>query len=500
MSPADISADDPGIAAQGAQASASLIAAQEAFARRRRLIPAIIGAALFMQTLDATIISNALPTMARSLHESPLTLNLAITSYLLSAAIFLPISGWMADRFGARRVFTAAIIAFAATSQFCGMAQNIETIVAARFCQGIAGAMMLPVGRLVLLKCAPKDQLVDALATLTMPALLGPVLGPPVGGFIVTFASWRWIFYLNVPVALLGVALVTLFVPDVREEKAGRLDVKGFLLTGLGLAGVVFGLQNLGRGVLPLNVVAALLIVGSIALGLYVFHARRTREPILDLSVLRIRTFFSSVVGGVFPRLMIGASPFLLALLLQMGFGMSAFAAGMTTFIGAAGALAMKTTAPPIIRRFGFRTVLIGNSFITGAIMMAYALFTPTTPHWLIMLALLIGGFFRSLHFTALNAMAFADVPQEKMSRASALSSMGQQLTQSIGVSLAALLIHGLMQVTHTHTISHHVIAPAFAIVGALTFGGLFFFARLPADAGGDVSGAPTRARRAALR
>ncbi len=457
--------------------------------RTSPLLPMIIGAALFMQTLDSTVISNALPTMARSLNQDPVTLNLAITAYLLSAAVFLPISAWVADRFGAKTIFRLAIVGFASSSLLCGISQNLWELVGARMLQGLAGAMMLPVGRLVLLRSVPKSQLVNAMSYLTMPALLGPILGPPIGGFIVTFSSWRWIFFINVPMGVLGVTLATLFIPDVREAVKEKLDVRGFILTGFGLAGLVYGFDNIGKGVLPFAVVAAMLLGGFVCGMLYVFHARRTPNAILDLSLLKIRTFTASTVGGLFSRLIIGASPFLLALLLQLGFGLSAFQAGLLTFAGAAGALVMKTTARPIINVFGFKRVLIVNAVLVALLSGCYAFFRISTPHWIILATLLAGGFFRSLQFTALNAMAYADVSPPLMSRASSLSSMFQQLAQSLGVGLAAILIHYTIAFRHSPTLGAADITPAFAIVAGLSLIALFFYATLPSDAGAEVSG-----------
>jgi EmrB/QacA subfamily drug resistance transporter len=469
--------------------------AAKAGARTSPLLPMIIGAALFMQTLDSTVISNALPTMAVSLHRDPLMLNLAITAYLLSAAVFLPISAWVADRFGAKNVFRAAIIGFAGSSLLCGVSQNLWELVGARMLQGVAGALMLPVGRLVLLRSVPKSELVRAMTYLTMPALLGPILGPPIGGFIVTFSSWRWIFFLNVPMGILGVVLASLFIPDVREAVREKLDVRGFILTGCGLAGLVYGFDNLGKNLLPFAVVLAMLVGGMICGALYVFHAKRTPNAILDLSLLKIKTFTASTVGGLFSRLVIGASPFLLALLLQLGFGLSAFQAGLLTFAGAAGALLMKTTARPIIARFGFRPVLIVNAVIVAALSGCYALFQSTTPHWILLTTLLVGGFFRSLQFTALNAIGYADVPQPLMSRASSLSSMFQQLAQSLGIGLAAMLVHFTLVLRHGSKLQAGDMGPAFLIVAGLSLAGIFFFIALPKDAGAEVSGrAPTSA------
>jgi EmrB/QacA subfamily drug resistance transporter len=461
--------------------------AQIAFRRRRRLIPAIIGGGLLMHNLDSTVLANALPAMAKSLHEDPLTLNLAITSYLLSSALLLPLSGWVADRFGARRVFMTAMIGFAATSLLCGLAQNLEQMIIGRLLQGAAGAMMLPVGRLVLLRSAPKEELVEAMAILTMPAMLGPILGPPLGGLIVTVASWREIFFLNIPVAIVGVILTRAYVPDIAEDDPGRLDLKGFFLAALGLGGLVFGFQNIGRGILPLPVALGVAAIGAISAVLFVVHARGRHDAILDLSVFKVRTFFTSVIGGLFPRLIAGATPFLLALMLQVGLGMSALEAGLTTFISAIGALVMKTTAPPILRRFGFRNTLIAISLLVSAMMASFALFTTMTPHWLILVMLLASGFFRSLQMTALNTLGFADLPADKMSKASALASVGQQVGQSMGISISALLIHAVMLASGAPALNQAVIAPAFIAIALLGLIGLLFLLPLSRQAGASI-------------
>jgi EmrB/QacA subfamily drug resistance transporter len=453
------------------------------------LVPAIIGAALMMQTLNATVLSNALPTMARSLREDPVHLNTAITVYLLASAVFLPISGWAADRFGAKKVFLFAIVGYASACAGCGFAQNLPQLLLARFCAGAAGAMMGPVGRLVLLRSTPRHDLVRAMSVLTMPALLGPVLGPPIGGLIVTYGSWRWIFFLNLPIALLGVALVTRFIPNVREDAVRPLDWTGLVLTGVGMAGVVYGFENLSRSVLPAWAVAAMMAGGGVCLAAYVWHARRIEHAILDLGLLKIRTFTASVVGGAFMRMGMGATPFMLALLLQVAFGLSALQAGMMTFASAAAALVMKTCAPPILARFGFKKTLSVNAVIVAGTFMAYGLFNPATPHWVIYAVLLTGGFFRSLQFTSLNGMAFADIDQERMSRASTMSTMGQQLAQSIGVGLAATLLRLTMVHAHTGRLTAGTVAPAFVAIGFVALISALFFIGLPDDAGAGLHG-----------
>jgi EmrB/QacA subfamily drug resistance transporter len=453
------------------------------------LVPAIIGSALLMQTLNATVLHNALPTMAEALGEDPLRLNLAITMYLLAAAVFLPISGWAADKFGAKRVFVVSIVLYAFSSAACGFATSLTELVVARLLQGVAGAMMMPVGRLVLLRTTPKNELVGAMSVLTMPALLGPVVGPVLGGAIVTFGDWRWIFFMNLPIAVVGLALVLRFVPNVAEQEVSKLDFTGLLLTGLGLAGLIFGFENLGRDIMPAWAVACLFGGGFGCAAMYWLHARRNPHAILDLSLFKVQTFTAAVVGGSFMRFAMGATPFLLAMLLQIGFGFNPFQAGLLTFMSAAGALIMKTTAPPILRRFGFRQVLIVNAVIVAASFMAYGLFRPSWPQWAIMAVLLVGGFFRSLQFTSLNGLAYADVDQPQMSRASTMSSMFQQLNQSIGIGLAATLLHLFLTWSGQDRMTAGTIAPAFMVFGVLSLISLAFFVRLPRSAGDEMNG-----------
>jgi EmrB/QacA subfamily drug resistance transporter len=463
-------------------------AAEGGEARRGWIVPAIIGSGLLMQTLNATVITNALPAMAEAFGEEPLRLNLAITVYLLASAVFLPISGWIADKYGAKRVFMAAMVLYALSSAACGFAQSLPQLIAARFLQGAAGAMVGPVGRLVLLRTTPKSELVGAMSVLTMPALLGPVVGPLIGGAIVTFADWRWIFFMNLPVAVAGVALVRAFVPNVKEQAVSPVDVTGILLTGVGLACLIFGFENLGRSFLPPGAVPGLFAFGLLSLWLYGRHARGNPHAIIDLTIFRLPTFQAATVGGAFMRIAMGANPFLLAMLLQVGFGLSAFAAGAMTFISAVGALAMKTTAPPILRRFGFRTVLLVNAVIVAASFAAYGLFRPQTPHWMIMSVLAVGGFFRSLQFTSLNGMAYAEIDQARMSRASTTSSMVQQLVQSIGIGLAAALLHFLMRAHGESELTWRTVSPAFPVVGAVTLVSMLWFVRLRPDAGAEMN------------
>ncbi|MDB5494830.1 MAG: transporter [Phenylobacterium sp.] len=484
MSPTDRILDAPEITADAVETAGEQDAVASGW-----IIPAIIGSALLMQGLEATVMSNALPTIARALRVDPLRLNLTMTMFLLASAVCLPVSGWMADKLGAKKVFMTSMVLFALSSAGCGFAQNLPELIVGRIFQGVAASMMAPVGRLVLLRTTPKSELVGAMSVLTMPALVGPVIGPILGGTIVTFFNWRWIFYINLPIALVGVALVRAFVPNVKEQAVSPLDWRGIALTGLGLAGLIFGFENLGRDFLPPAEVAGLFALVALCFGLYWRHARNNPHAIIDLSIFRVRTFQTGVVGGGFFRVAMGATPFLLAMLLQIGFGMSAFRAGLMTFISAAGALIMKTTAPPILRRFGFKQVLVSNGVICSLSFLAYAFFKPSTPHWLIMSVLAIGGFFRSLQFTSLNGLAFADIGQDRMSRASTTSSMVQQLVQSVGIGLAATLVQLISRWKGETRLAWDAVTPTFAVIGAVTFISIFWYVRLPADAGSELHG-----------
>jgi len=462
--------------------------------------PLIVGCALFMEMLDSTVISTALPAMATSLHQDPIRLNLAITAYMLSLAVFVPISGWMADRFGCRTVFRAAIVIFTLGSVLCGLSGSLDTIVLSRILQGFGGAMMVPVGRVIVLKTVDKANLVTAMSYLTVPAVLGPVVGPPVGGFIVTYWSWRWIFFINVPIGLLGITLVSMFIEDVSEPEVRPLDLRGFVLTGLGLAGLVFGFETIGRDIVPAGITMCVLAAGGICLGSYVFHARRIPHPIVDLSLLKIPTFAISTVGGGLFRIGIGALPFLLPMLLQLVFGLSPFASGMLTFTSACGALLMKPTAGPIIQRMGFKSVLISNGILCALILASYALFRPSTPHTVIVVALFVGGFLRSLQFTALGTLTYADVPIESMSGASTLSSMAQQFFFSLGITIAALVLHFSLWFHGSKVLSTQDFTPAFLITAILSLVSALMYYSLERHAGAEVSGRrPVRARTAAI-
>jgi EmrB/QacA subfamily drug resistance transporter len=464
---------------------------------RHALIPLIVACALFMEHLDATVISTSLPAIAADLHQDPIALKLALTSYLLSLAVFIPVSGWMADRFGARVIFRAAIIVFTLGSILCGLSSGLTGFVLARIVQGAGGAMMVPVGRLVVLRSVPKSELVSALAWLTVPAMVGPIMGPPLGGFITTYLNWRWIFFINVPISLMGILLVSRFIGNIREPGTPPLDVPGSVLSGIGLSGLVFGLAIMGQSLLPVTVCAAITVTGAIATGLYVRHALKAPHPVIDLRLLAIPTFRAGVVGASLFRIGIGAIPFLLPLLFQVGFGLTAFASGMLTFAAAAGALVMKTTAAPIIRRFGFRRILVANALISAAFLLANMLFTASTPHAVIIFVLLTGGFFRSLEFTAINAIAYADIEPHAMSRATSFASVAQQVSLSLGVAIGALVLEAVRALKAQPVLAADDFGPAFVVVAAITATSALLFAMLPPDAGAALSG---RAKQAGAR
>jgi EmrB/QacA subfamily drug resistance transporter len=454
----------------------------------RYFVTLIVAIALFMENMDSTVIATSLPAIAADLHEDPIALKLALTSYLLSLAVFIPLSGWMADRFGARKVFRAAIVVFTLGSAACGFAQGLPDFVLFRIIQGMGGAMMVPVGRLVLLRTIPKAELISALAWLTIPALLGPVLGPPLGGFITTFISWRWIFWINIPVGLLGVVLATRYIADIREEGLPPLDVKGFLLSGIGLSGLAFGFTTIGQGLLPPAVVLVLLVAGAIGCWLYVRHARVVQAPLLDLNLLKVDTFFASVVGGFLFRIGVGATPFLLPLFLQLGFGMSPLQSGLLTFASAIGAIAMKTTAAPILRRFGFKRVLVTNAVVSGFFIAAIAMFTLGTPHTLVLAVLLVGGFFKSLQFTSINSIAYADIDTKAMSRATSFASVAQQLSLSAGVAVGALVLEFERLGRPDSTVVAGDFPAAFLLVAVIAASSALVFALLPKEAGASLA------------
>jgi EmrB/QacA subfamily drug resistance transporter len=449
----------------------------------------IIGSALFMEQLDGTILTTALPAMARSFGVDPLHMSVALTSYLLSLAVFIPASGRMADRFGARTVFRGAIGLFTLGSVLSAWADSLSFLVLARLLQGLGGAMMVPVGRLVLLRTVAKSDLVAAMSWLLVPALLGPVLGPPVGGFIVTYFSWRWIFYINLPFGLICMALASRYIADLREPTPGQFDLRGLFLSGISLACLTFGLESASRGTGSLQATAAILATGLVFSALYIRHARRTPEPILDLRLMRIQTFRLSVLGGALTRITAGAVPFLLPMMMQIGFGLSAAQSGTITFMAAAGAMVMKASAGLALRRFGYRDTLIWNGALASCSIALCAAFRPSWPMAAIYAVLLIGGLFQSLQFTAYNTIAYADVPRARMSAATSFYTTFQQLMLSLGICVGATALSAAMAMSGHGQARLTDFSAAFLVVTTISLLASPVCAHLPRNAGDEISG-----------
>src|SRR5262245_3122576 len=453
-----------------------------------RIVPLIVAVALFMENMDSTVIATSLPAIAADIGTSPLALKLAVTSYLLSLAVIIPVSGWTADRFGARTVFRAAIAVFMLGSIGCALSGSLSEFVIARIIQGVGGAMMTPVARLILVRSIDKRELVNAMVWVTLPALVGPLIGPALGGFITTYISWHWIFFINIPIGLAGLVLATIFIEDVRMEKPDPFDARGAQLAGLGIGGLAFGGSLLGLNFLPPGVVVALIVLGAVATYGYVLHARRTPYPVLDLSLLEIPTMRAAIVGGFVYRCGIGAMPFLLPLLLQLGFGLSAFQSGLITLSNVVGAMGMKTVIPIILRRFGFRRVLVVNALISAVLVAACATFQPGVPFAWIVGVLIVGGFFRSLEFTSLNTIAYADVDQRRMSRATSLVAVAQQVSISSGVAIGALAVDLTLKFRGTTAITAPDFQPAFIAIAIIAGCAVFVMAQMPEDAGAELA------------
>ncbi len=454
-----------------------------------RLIALVVAVTFFMENLDATVIATALPTMAAAFGVTPVDMNIGITAYILAVAIFIPASSWIADRFGARRVFAGAIIVFTLASLLCGLSQSLEMFVVARVLQGIGGALMVPVGRLAVLRNTDKKDLVNMIAVITWPGLVAPILGPLVGGLIVTHASWPWIFYVNLPLGALALVAALWLVPKGREASVRKFDGKGFVLLASACVALLGGLEWLGNQTSETLIPGFALAAAGTALAVWaVRHCRRHSEPLLPLHTLSIATFRVSIFGGSLFRLAISALPFLLPLLFQVGFGLSPVDAGLLVLAVFAGNLAMKPFTTAIMQRFGFRQVLLVNGVIGVSLVAACALFTAQTPLALVAAVLFVGGLSRSMQFTCYNSIGFADVPKARMSEASALFSMAFQLAMGLGVSIAALLLRASMAAqgheAHASAGDFRVAFVGVALLGVL---GLIDVYRLPAGAGESV-------------
>ncbi|MEY4763048.1 MAG: hypothetical protein RLZZ200_2904 [Pseudomonadota bacterium] len=457
--------------------------------RAQRRVLLLVACALFMDNLDSSILSTALPAIAVSMDENPLRLSLAISSYLLSLAVFIPVSGWIADRHGARRVFRAAIIVFTLGSLCCALAPNTALLVLARAVQGIGGALMVPVGRLLVLRRIPKAELVSSMVWISVPALVAPIIAPPIGGFIATYASWRWIFFINLPIGLLGYYMVGRSIHGNERGPDRPMDFWGWGLLSLGLVGLVFGAEAAGKGILHAALPGSLVCAGLAGLAAYVWHAGRTPHPVLQLSLLRLPTFRAAVAGGSLFRISTGATSFLLPLLLQLGFGMSAAGAGSLTFAIAIGALTMRTGAARIVRRFGFRRVLMTDAFIAASMLASCGFLTAETPRTLILVLFVALGLSRSIMLTCVNTMGYADVAEQDMSAATSFSGAAQQVAMTVGVAVAAQALHVSALLRGSDSAATADFPPAFLFIAAVSALSALVYAQLPGNAGHGVSG-----------
>jgi len=406
----------------------------------KRYLPWVVAVALFMEQLDTTIVNTAVPAMAQSLQVTPLSLKAVVASYILSLAVCIPVSGWMADRYGTRRVFSIAVGLFTFSSVLCGLALNAPMLVAARILQGVGAAMMMPVGRLTIIRTFPKSELLQAMNFVIIPALIGPLLGPTVGGLIVHWVSWRFIFFVNVPMGLLALWLAHRHMPDYRGDAARPLDVVGLVLFGSGTALLSWLLEIFGEHRIDATSAAVLLLLCVSLLGAYLWHARETPHPLLRLRLFRVRTFRISVMGGFVTRLGVGGMPFLLPLLYQLGLGMPAWQSGLLMMPTAAAAMGMKIIAPRVLAHFGYRRILIVNTVMIGCVISLFSLVNPATPIAMIVLLGLSMGFFNSLQFTSMNSMAYADIDTPDSSMASTIASSLQQMSMSFGLACGSLI------------------------------------------------------------
>lgn len=453
-------------------------------------ISLIVAIAFFMQGLDTTAVNTAIPAMAKSFGTDVVHLSAGITSYLIALAIFIPVSGWIADRFGTRRVFCTSIVLFIIASMLCGASQTLTEFVLFRIMQGMAGAMMTPVGRLAVLKATSKENLVAAMAYITWPALVAPILGPLMGGYLTTYWSWHWIFYLNIPISIICVLLAWYYIPEEKDAKPikRRFDAVGFVLSGLALAGFMYGVELFSRSEIPFYIPILMLIV---SLGLLAFNVRYSRHisnPLIDYSIARIPTYKVTIFTGSVSRMVIGVAPYLVPLMFQEGFGLNPFQSGMLFLATMAGNLAMKPATIWVMRHYNFRTVLIVNGALVALFSFFTSLLLPQTPTVIIVVVMFLSGMFRSMQFSAITTLAFADVPQSNMTAANTLYSTVQQMSIGMGIAIGAVFLR-FSNVINGST-DHYSVADfrlAFIFVGILGFLSLYGFTKLTPDAGDVV-------------
>ncbi|HEY0106652.1 MAG TPA: DHA2 family efflux MFS transporter permease subunit [Rhizomicrobium sp.] len=450
------------------------------------MIPLVVAAAFFMEQLDSTIITTAVPDIARSLHVTSVQMSLAVAAYVLAVAVFIPVSGWFADRFGARRVFVLALAVFTLGSILCGLAQSFAMLVAMRIVQGLGGAMMTPVGRLILLRSFPRSELMTAMTYVTLPAILGPVIGPLLGGILTTYLSWHWIFYVNVPFGLVGMLLASRYVENVRDPAVRGFDFPGFLMIGGGLGLFQFGMENVSRPIISPVTIALTIGAAMVLLVGFGFYARRAAAPAIDLSLFQLRSFRIGTLAGGLCRIGMNGVPFLLPLMLQVGFGLSPVASGSITFVGSIGAVFIRSLLAPVLRRHGFRLVLAGSAIAGSIVLAGFALIGPQTPHWIILLAVFLLGLTRSAQFMTSNTLSYSDMPDGRLSRATSLGGVLQQLSVSFGVSVSAVLLSVVS--LHSHALTPARFHEAFALTAIIPLLALPGFLALRPQDGGSIT------------
>ena len=465
--------------------------ADPAAARRRTYLILLVAGTFFMEMLDGTVIVTALPKMAESFHRTAVDLNVAMTAYLLTLGVFIPVSGWVAERFGPRLVFSAAIVLFTVASLLCGLAPTLPIFIAARILQGIGGAMMVPVGRLIVLRVTPKAGLMRATATIVWPGLIAPVLGPPLGGVLTTYLTWPWIFFLNLPLGVIAFLLALRLTPPKGPEQHRPLDWLGAVLCGGACVMLAYGLDLMGKDGTPAAEIMAVLAAGLVLAAICVRHLRRHKHPLIDLSVMRFQTYGFNIVSGSLTRMAIGTAPFLLPLMFQVGMGFDAIRSGTLVLAVFAGNLAMKVATTQILRRFGFRTVLLVDGALAAASLVLCGFLAPDTPILVVVVLLFASGLFRSMQFTGFATIAFAEVPQPMMGGANALNSTVMQLTLGMGVAIGAALLHAgaFLRGAAAGVPTLDDFRLAFIASGVIALAGALGAARLPHDAGAEVSG-----------
>lgn len=451
------------------------------------MIPLMVAMAFLMEQLDSTIITTAVPDIARNLHVTPVQMSLTVAAYVLAVAVFIPVSGWFADRFGARNIFMSALAVFTLGSALCGLAQSFEMLVAMRILQGLGGAMMTPVGRLILLRSFPRSQLMTAMTYTTLPAIIGPVIGPLLGGILTSTLSWRWIFYVNLPFGFIGMLLAMRFIANTREVNVARFDFPGFLMVGGGLGLFQFGMENISRSVVSVSTVAITIVAALFLLLGFGIYARRTASPAVDLTLFRIPCFRVGTLAGGLCRVGMNGVPFLLPLMLQVGFGLSPISSGSITFVGSIGAVLIRSLISPVLRRHGFRAVLV-LSAIMGAITLAgFSLIGPHTSHWIIMLYVFVFGLMRSAQFMTSNTLAYSDMPDSHLSRATSLGGVLQQLSVSFGVTISAVLLS--LVSFHSHLLTPQRFHEAFLLMAVIPLLAIPGFMTLGPEDGAKVTG-----------